>query len=151
MTDRTQKLSEHFTLGDFLVDATFPALAAELEPDEATVANLRRLAGAIEQVITKFPGEWKVLSGFRDVKLNEACRNAGLPASVDSLHLTGCAADVEPQGDVDLEAVFEWVTEQAKGDDLGVHESVFYPLKGFIHIGVEDERRPTAKRFLMRT
>ncbi len=151
MTDRTQKLSEHFTLGDFLVDATFPALAAELDPDDATVANLRRLAAAIEQIITVFPGEWKVLSGFRDVKLNEACRNAGLPASVDSLHLTGCAADVEPQGDVDLEAVFEWVTEQAKGEDLAVHESVFYPLKGFIHIGVEDERRPTAKRFLMRT
>ncbi len=148
--DRAQKLSEHYALGDFLVDVTFPALAKELAPDEATIKNLGRLADTIERLVAEFPGEWKVLSGYRDVKLNEACRNAGLPASVDSLHLTGCAADIEPQGDVDLEAVFEWVTEQAK-TDLAVHEAVFYPLKGFIHIGVEDERRPTAKRFLMRT
>lgn len=150
MADRAQKLSEHYALGDFLVDSTFPALAKELSPDAATIANLGRLASTIERLIEAFPGEWKVLSGFRDVKLNEACRGAGLPASVDSLHLTGCAADIEPQGDVDLEAVFEWISEHAKGD-LAVHEAVFYPLKGFIHIGVEDERRPTAKRFLMRT
>lgn len=148
--DRDQKLSEHFALGDFLVDATFPDLAAELDPDEKTLGNLGRLTTLLEQVVEKFPSDWTVLSGFRDEKLNEACRHAGMPASVDSLHLAGCAADMKPGTDVDLEAVFEWIQEQSK-HGLPVHEAVFYPLKGFIHIGVEDPDRPTAKRMLMRT
>ena len=148
--DRALQLGEHFALGDFLVDATFPKLAAELEPDSKSLENLRRLAATLEAIVAKFPSEWSVLSGYRDVKLNDACRDAGLPASVDSLHLSGCAADIKPASDVDLEAVFEWISEESK-DDLAVHEAVFYPLKGFIHVGVEDPERPTAKRILMRT
>ena len=148
--DRDMKLSAHFALGDFLVDSTFPDLADQLDPDETTLDNLRRLVAAIERVVERFPADWRVLSGYRDQRLNEACRNAGMPASVDSLHLSGCAADLMPEGDVDLEAVFDWINEHAH-DDLPIHEAVFYPLKGFIHVAVEDPARPSAKRILMRT
>ena len=54
-------------------------------------------------------------------------------------------------GDIrDLEAVFEWISEQSR-KDLAVHEAVYYPLKGFIHVAVENTKKPTAKRILMRT
>jgi uncharacterized protein YcbK (DUF882 family) len=149
--DRERRLSKQYVVGDFLVDSTFPELAVQLEPDERTLKNLERLATLIDRISEKFPSSWSVLSGFRDTRLNEACRKAGLPASVSSLHLSGCAADIKPNdAELDLEAVFEWVREQSRSD-LAVHEAVFYPNKNFIHIAVEDRENPTPKRILMRT
>lgn len=149
--DRARRLSKHYVLGDFLVDSTFPELAVMLDPDERTLKNLERLAALLDRLTERFPPSWKVLSGFRDQRLNEACRQAGLPASLNSLHLVGCAADVAPQdGELDPEMAFEWLREQAHAD-LPVHEAVFYPIKGFIHLGVEDRDYPTPKRILMRT
>jgi uncharacterized protein YcbK (DUF882 family) len=148
--DRQKRLSKHYVLGDFLIDPTFPELAIALDPDERTLKNLERLAVLVDRIAEKFPPTWTVLSGFRDHKLNEACRQAGLPASVNSLHLSGCAADIQAKDfELDLEVVFEWVREQAR--ELNVHEAVFYPIKNFIHIGVEDRENPTPKRILMRT
>lgn len=149
--DHTRRLSKSWVLGDFLVDETFPLFAEKLEPDDKAITNLTRLAEALEPVVERFPGPWRVLSGFRDERLNDACRSAGLPASVDSLHLYGCAADIRLEGrEHELEAVFEWIGEATRRD-LAIHEAVYYPMKGFIHVAIEDPRRPSAKRMLMRT
>ena len=149
--DRERRLSKHFVLREFLVDATFPEMAEQLEPDEKTLANLERLTALIDRVVDQFPSKWKILSGFRDHRLNEACRGAGMPASIESLHLSGCAADLQP-GDkqVDLEAVFEWISEQSRRD-LPIHEAVYYPMKGFIHVAVENREKHTPRRILLRT
>jgi hypothetical protein len=149
--DRARRLSRHFVLGDFLVDDGFPELARALEPGPEALRNLERLAGVLDLLVERFPGGWKVVSGFRDDALNEACRAAGFPASLGSLHLDGCAADLEPvDPEVDLEAVFEWVREGSRRA-LAVHEAVFYPQKGHLHVAVESPRRATPKRILMRT
>lgn len=149
--NRERKLSRHYALGDLLVDSTFPELAVQLDPDEATLKNMERLTAVLDRVVDKFPPAWVIVSGYRDERLNEACRVAGLPASINSLHLRGCAADIQPKDvDVDLEAVFEWLREQSR-IDLAVHEAVFYPLKNVIHVAVEDRDNPTPKRILMRT
>lgn len=149
--DRERRLSRHFALGDLLVDSTFPELAKLLDPDPKSLKNLERLATILDRIVDKFSPRWTVLSGFRDPRLNDACRQAGLPASVNSLHLAGCAADIKPADrEVDLEAVFEWVREQSR-QDLAVHEAIFYPIKNFIHVAVEDRELPTPKRILMRT
>ena len=150
MVDRSRSLSPHYVLGDFLVDSTFPQMADELDPPDRVVANLARLTTVIERMVEAFAPKWRVLSGYRDAKLNDACREAGLPASVESLHLSGCAADLQPADDVDIEVVFEWLKEQVKAD-LPLHEAVYYPLKGFIHVAVDDPENPTPKRLLMRT
>jgi uncharacterized protein YcbK (DUF882 family) len=150
--DRALRLSKHYVLGDFLIDSTFPDLAKELDPGAKILENLKRLTALIDRLVDQFPPKWKILSGFRDERLNEACRKAGLPASIDSLHLFGCAADIQPgDDDVDLEGVFEWITQQARAGELAVHEAVYYPNKGFIHVAVESPEHPTQKRILMRT
>lgn len=149
--DRARLLSKHFVLGDFLVDETFPDLALLLDPDPTRLSNLERLTRVLDRIVDQFPSAWRVLSGFRDGRLNDACREAGLPASVDSLHLHGCAADIKPvDDDLDLEGVFEWIKEASRRD-LAVHEAVFYPMRGFIHVAVESRELPTPKRMLMRT
>lgn len=149
--DRERRLSRHYVLGDLLIDETFPDLARKLDPDERAVRNLERLTAVLDKIVDRFPPTWQVISGFRDPDLNEACRQAGLPASIDSLHLIGCAADIKAgDRDLDLEEVFEWVRDQSRSD-LAIHEAVFYPIKNFIHVAVEDRDYPTPKRILMRT
>ncbi len=149
--DRTLRLSKHYVLGDLLVDATFPDLARQLDPEPKCLENLTRLTALLDRIVDQFPPVWTVLSGYRDERLNEACRNAGLPASIESLHLFGCAADIQPGEEVDLESVYEWITLSSRSGGLPVHEAVYYPNKGFIHIGVENTELPTAKRIIMRT
>ncbi|MBK8013777.1 MAG: hypothetical protein IPK13_20810 [Deltaproteobacteria bacterium] len=150
MADRSRHISRRFTLGDFLVDRTFPDLAAVLEPTEAHIRNLSRLATVLDVLVDEFGGEWVILTGFRDAALNHACRRAGMPASVESLHLDGCAADVKPDPSVDLERVYRWIGERTR-PDLSIHEAVYYPKKGFMHLAVESDVRPSAKRIIMRT
>jgi uncharacterized protein YcbK (DUF882 family) len=148
--DRTRKLSKHFVLGDMLVDPTFPDLAAQLEPDARSMKNLERLTSLLDRIVDQFPPGLEILSGYRDRRLNDACRKAGLPASVKSLHLSGCAADVKHRdSNLDPEIIYEWL--QSRSTELLLHEAVFYPMKGFIHVAVEDREMPTAKRILMRT
>lgn len=147
---RDLRLSRHFSLGDLLVDATFPELAQQLEPPAPAVANLERLSALLDAISDQFPPGVEVLSGYRDERLNDACRQVGLPASKDSQHLWGCAADVRPKDrDLDPEIMYEWM--KARADHIALHEAVFYPLKGFIHVGVDNPDHPTPKRILMRT
>jgi len=148
--DLGRKLSQHFVLGDLLVDATFPDLAAKLDPPAEVLGNLGRLTSIMDSICENFPSKFEVLSGYRDDKLNNACREAGLPASVNSLHLSGCAADIRATDDeLELEEVFDWLEKQA--DELQVHEAVYYPKKDFIHVAVADPENPSLKRILMRT
>jgi uncharacterized protein YcbK (DUF882 family) len=147
---RDMRISRHFVLGDLLVDQTFPELAALLEPPQRVVENLKRLTTLLDSIADQFPPGLEVLSGFRDTRLNDACRQVGLPASVDSQHLYGCAADVKLKDrELDPEIVYEWMKSCA--DQIRLHEAVFYPLKGFIHVAVDNPEHPTPKRILMRT
>lgn len=148
--DRSRKLSKHFELGDLLVDATFPQLALELVPPPKVLANLERLTGLLDKVVERYPPRLEILSGYRDERLNDACREAGLPASVRSLHLVGCAADIKfTNPEVDPEMAFEWM--RASAPELGINEAVYYPKKGFIHVAVVNPDNPTPQRILMRT
>ena len=148
--DPERKLSRHFKLGDLLVDSTFPELAEQLDPGVEELGNLGRLTALMDQIADKFATQLEVLSGYRDKRLNDACREAGLPASLNSLHLSGCAADIRPKElDIDIEEIFDWVEKQA--ESLSIHEAVYYPKKEFIHVAVADPEKPSLRRILMRT
>ncbi len=143
-------VSKHFRLGDLLVDSTFPGLALELEPTPVVLGNLERLTQLLDRIVDRFPPSIEILSGYRDERLNDACRAAGLPASVKSLHLVGCAADIKfTNPEVDPEMAFEWM--RASAPDLGINEAVYYPKKGFVHVAVINPKNPTPQRILMRT
>ena len=82
MVDRTRKLSRHYMLGDLMVDDTFPELAEQLDPTTEILANLGRLTALLDCIVEQFPPSFEVLSGYRDQRLNDACIQAGRPASV---------------------------------------------------------------------
>jgi hypothetical protein len=139
-----------FALETFLVDRRFPTLAEKLRPDELAIANLSRLSGVLDRLVDQFPGPWCVSSGFRDAQLNGALRKEGLLASMDSLHLYGCAVDLTIDNpEFDLEAPFEWLKVESRRD-LPVHEAILYPAKRLLHVAVKIPRLSTSRRFLTR-
>lgn len=82
------RLSANFTLEEFLLSETAARQGIDNTPDEAVVANLKRLAERLELVRAIFNSPVVISSGYRCPALNKAV--GGVP---NSAHMTGCAAD----------------------------------------------------------
>lgn len=81
--DRNAKLSPHFKLSEFVRDV-------DPLPPPAILANLKRLAEALEGVRSKLGGKpITITSGYRTQR-----HNAEVGGSKGSFHLTGLAADI---------------------------------------------------------
>ena len=90
------RLSEHFTLAELTKTNT----NLKNVPNEAQVANLKRLCGWLEKLRNRYNeryGEGNdpivINSGFRSAAVNKAVGGAAT-----SNHLTGCAADIRVSG-----------------------------------------------------
>ena len=92
VSNRQEKLSEHFTLGELTKTKT----GIENVPNEAQVENLRRLCRWLE----KLRKRWNDLYGEGDdpIVINSAFRspevNKAVGGATLSKHLTGCAVDI---------------------------------------------------------
>jgi len=87
------KLSEHFTLEEMTASPTATRHRIDNTPDARAVANLRRLAGLLEQIRGIVAKPVIVSSGFRSPQLNAAVGGAR-----GSAHLKGLAADISVPG-----------------------------------------------------
>ena len=96
VSNRQEKLSEHFTLGELCKTKT----KLENVPNEEQVANLKRLCKWLEKLRKRWndlygEGDDPIVinSGFRSPEVNKAVGGATL-----SNHLTGCAVDIRCAG-----------------------------------------------------
>ena len=130
------RLSPHFTLGELCKTS----VKKQNVPNEAQVANLRRLCRWLEELRRRWNnlyGEGNdpiiINSGFRSPEVNKAVGGAA-----GSNHLTGCAADIRVYGmeqairyacilldisDIEQEDFDELIIEK-KGNSLWIHFAV---------------------------
>ena len=130
------RLSPHFTLGELCKTS----VKKQNVPNEAQVANLRRLCRWLEELRSRWNnlyGEGNdpiiINSGYRSPEVNKAV--GGAP---NSNHLTGCAADIRVYGmeqairyacilldisDIEQEDFDELIIEK-KGSSLWIHFAV---------------------------
>ena len=130
------RLSPHFTLGELCKTS----VKKQNVPNEAQVANLRRLCQWLEELRRRWNnlyGEGNdpiiINSGYRSPEVNKAV--GGAP---NSNHLTGCAADIRVYGmeqairyacilldisDIEQEDFDELIIEK-KGSSLWIHFAV---------------------------
>lgn len=87
------KLSEHFTLEEFVYSDTAKRKGINNTPPVAVQSNLTRLAVALEAVRKAVGASITISSGYRCPDLNKAVGGA-----VNSAHLTGLAADITAKG-----------------------------------------------------
>lgn len=82
-------LSENFTLDEFTFSQTAARLGIDNTPPPEVLANLRRLAQALEQVRSALGGAPILISsGYRSPVLNKAVKGAR-----NSAHVSGLAVD----------------------------------------------------------
>ncbi len=116
-TDRSQKISEFFTLNDLLHSGThsfdivayFETPAGRISGDEV-VANLSKLAVNVLDVIQRRLGRVTVYSGLRPLWYNNQLRKRNAGAAKNSQHIYGRAADIVVAGHSHAE-VANWVQE----------------------------------------
>lgn len=87
--DPEMKLSEHFTLKEFIISGTAIRLGICNEPMLHHVENLRALCQTTLEPIRRRFGVLRVTSGYRSKPLNDAVGGVR-----DSQHLYGQAADI---------------------------------------------------------
>lgn len=83
------KLSPHFSLEEFTFSQTAERLLWNNTPDAEVIANLKRVAHALEEVRTIINRPIVITSGYRSPKLNERIGGAK-----NSAHMRGLAADI---------------------------------------------------------
>ena len=141
--NKQARLSEHFTLAEMCKTS----VKKKNVPNEAQVANLRRLCRWLEELRMRWNnlyGEGNdpviINSGFRSAEVNKAVGGAA-----GSNHLTGCAADIRVYG---MEQAIRYACilldisdiEQEDFDELLLERS---PKGGYwLHFAV----RPTGNR-----
>lgn len=84
-------MTKNFTLSEFTASATAKAKNIDNTPNEATIANIKKLCETILQPIRdKYGFPIIVTSGYRCKALNDAVKG-----SKTSQHMTGAAADIK--------------------------------------------------------
>lgn len=123
------KLSEHFTLEEFIHSDTATSMGIDNTPPPEEEACLEILAGVMEEVRTLLGDKpITISSGYRCDEVNAACGGAS-----DSAHLHGLACDfVCPEFGTPIEICQKLEPHlQALGVDQLIHE-----YEGWVHLGL---------------
>lgn len=141
--DVDQKLSENFTLREFLRSEYASRHGLPIIPSAEEVENLRRLCVDVLQPMRDQYGRMRVTSGLRPPWLNQA-----IGGSKTSGHMYGCAADVEFI-DRDNLFVFNDIKQIHRHSTLADQIILEYPPDGWIHFGIARVGAPARKQFLI--
>lgn len=120
------RLTEHFTLREFMVSSSYPHAFDSIEPDPEGVLKLYWLSLFALEPIREHYGRVVIHSGFRTSKLN-----SDLGGSPTSQHLYYEAADIICPGK-SMELVYDFVVEELKWKG----EAFYYAKKGHLHIAL---------------
>ena len=129
-------LTPHFTL-DELTHTDHREL--DNTPDEAALANLKRLADFLEQV--------KVLLGGKPIMVNSAYRSKAVNDAVGSKdtsqHRTGCAADIRVPG-----MTPDQVVQAIRGSGLN-YDQVIREFDRWTHVSVPNTEADAARKMAL--
>jgi zinc D-Ala-D-Ala carboxypeptidase len=119
------KLTDHFSLEEFLKSDSHPELMDELVLTQDQTKKLFYLCEfALEPIRAKF-GPTRITSGFRTLALNDA-----IGGSKTSQHLLAEAADFMCSGVKTMQEVYHWADKSWPG------ELFFYVKAGHCHISL---------------
>jgi putative chitinase len=128
------KLSEHFTLGEFIVSSTAEQLGNDNMPTPAHLENLKRTAAGMEKV-RSILGDCAVVitSGYRNPVVNKAV--GGVP---NSAHALGHAADFRAAGFSALGAARKIRDAHARGE-IEFDQLILETSRRIVHISFDPQ------------
>lgn len=135
------RLSPHFSLEELTFSRIALLLGLDNTPPPEHVANLRRLAAALEVVRSIYSRPVRILSGYRSEELNRAIPGA----AVLSRHRDGLAADIQIAG----VPPFNLARAIGQTDEIDVEQVVLeYPPDGWVHVAIHAPGVTTPRELL---
>lgn len=130
------QLTPHFTLEELTASETARRIGIDNAPSAEHLANLHRLAAALEVARDIIGAPLVIHSGFRSKTLNRAV--GGAPSSD---HLEGLAADFVPRSARKVTEEFNELEMAMKLGLLNADQLIVYPKRGHIHLGIGPRMR----------
>jgi hypothetical protein len=137
--DLNQKLSEHFSLNEFITSQTASRKGIDNTPSPEVVERLRQLCTEVLEPARAALGPLRISSGFRCEKLNTS-----IGGSKTSAHCKGYAADVIPL-QASRREFARWVKENCKFDQI-ILEYGTPQNPDWIHVSIEPRFRKEVLR-----
>jgi zinc D-Ala-D-Ala carboxypeptidase len=128
------KLSEHFSLAEFIVSSTAEKLGNDNMPTPAHLENLKRAAAGMEKV-RSILGDCAIVitSGYRNPIVNKAVGGVA-----NSAHALGHAADFRAAGFSALGAASKIRDAQARGE-IEFDQLILETSRKIVHISFDPE------------
>jgi zinc D-Ala-D-Ala carboxypeptidase len=127
------KLSDNFTLAEFIKSQTALRLDIDNTPDEEHLEAAMSLFGVVVQPVRDHFGPTTINSGYRGPELNKA-----VGGSSKSQHCKGEAVDIECPGVANYD-IAKWIEDNLEYDQLILE---FYtpgiPDSGWVHVSYKD-------------
>ena len=138
MNSLTTKLSEHFSLGEFVRSSTAQRMGIDNKPDAEAIENLRNLCTKVLEPLREHLGQPVVItSGFRSKRLNETVGGVK-----NSQHLRGEAADLMVEGEKQARDWIRWMMDFLEFDQLILEKK---GKKVWVHVSLKRNRQQVLK------
>ena len=138
MNSLTTKLSEHFSLGEFVRSSTAQRMSIDNTPDAEVIENLRNLCTKVLEPLREHLGQPVVItSGFRSKRLNETVGGVK-----NSQHLRGEAADLMVEGEKQARDWIRWMMDFLEFDQLILEKK---GKKVWVHVSLKRNRQQVWK------
>ena len=138
MNSLTTKLSEHFSLGEFVRSSTAQRMGIDNKPDAEVIENLRNLCTKVLEPLREHLGQPVVItSGFRSKRLNEVVGGVK-----NSQHLRGEAADLMVEGEKQARDWIRWMMDFLEFDQLILEKK---GKKVWVHVSLKRNRQQVLK------
>lgn len=137
----TDRLSEHFVVGDFCVSTTASKNKIKNIPSKAEVENLKRLCVNILEKVWHNYGPVTITSGYRSMELNKLVNKDTSTENNVSQHCLGQAADIEVK-DINTITLAKWIVEHCDYDQVIVEKcNNLYcdPNSGWVHVSYKNK------------
>ena len=138
MNSLTTKLSEHFSLGEFVRSSTAQRMSIDNTPDAEVIENLRNLCTKVLEPLREHLGQPVVItSGFRSKRLNETVGGVK-----NSQHLRGEAADLMVEGEKQARDWIRWMMDFLEFDQLILEKK---GKKVWVHVSLKRNKQQVLK------
>ena len=138
MNSLTTKLSEHFSLGEFVRSSTAQRMSIDNTPDAEVIENLGNLCTKVLEPLREHLGQPVVItSGFRSKRLNETVGGVK-----NSQHLRGEAADLMVEGEKQARDWIRWMMDFLEFDQLILEKK---GKKVWVHVSLKRNRQQVLK------
>lgn len=142
MIDLHEKLTENFTLSEFIISQVAERKGIDNTPSTQIINNLKRLCVQILEPARHSLGQIIISSGYRSPKLNLA-----VGGSITSSHDEGFCADCTPVKVSKLEFA-KWVVKNCDFDQV-ILEYGTKNEAAWIHVSADPRRRKQVLRILL--